>query len=186
MPYNVILADPPWSYRNDGANRLWGLASQQYPTMTNAQIMAYFYTLKIRVAENAALFLWVTNPHLFTGGAVMEAWGFEYKTCFMWEKTDDCPGIGFYIRSKHEQCLLGIRGRMRPRQDLSPPIDSVWKSPRTKHSRKPIVAYEDIERMYPDATRLELFAREIRPGWDQIGNQLGQAQLDIAAAARRE
>ncbi|MCH8187915.1 MAG: hypothetical protein IIB66_04285, partial [Proteobacteria bacterium] len=45
--------------------------------------------------------------------------------------------------------------------------DSVVDAPRLQHSAKPAEFYEIIERMYPDANRLELFLRgEPREGWD--------------------
>ena len=42
---------------------------------------------------------------------------------------------------------------------------SVIDGPRTKHSRKPVVFYEWIEKMYPNAKKVELFSREPRKGW---------------------
>ena len=42
----------------------------------------------------------------------------------------------------------------------------------TKHSKKPIVAYEMIEKMFPKSTKIELFARNHREGWDVWGNEV--------------
>jgi len=181
--YNVIYADPPWSYRVGKSKKcpLWGLASNHYRTMTNQEIYCYLGEQRIEIADNAALFLWCTNPHLETGLQTILHWGFSYKTNIAWIKTDNCPGVGFYVRGCHELLLFGTRGKMRPEESISPPITSVIHSPRTGHSRKPLAAYELIERMYPAANMLELFAREIRPGWSQIGNELGQHQIDMIA-----
>ena len=46
---------------------------------------------------------------------------------------------------------------------------------RGEHSEKPEAAYALIEGMFPDAARLEVFAREARPGWGAFGNQLAEA-----------
>jgi N6-adenosine-specific RNA methylase IME4 len=35
-----------------------------------------------------------------------------------------------------------------------------------------------IEAFYPDATKIELFARNYRHGWESVGNQLNQSILD--------
>ncbi|MFP3975668.1 MAG: MT-A70 family methyltransferase, partial [Dehalococcoidia bacterium] len=72
--HDVIYADPPWEYSN--ALRQWGPAQAHYPTMSIDELC----DLKIPAAENAVLFLWVTNPFLRDAFQVIDAWGFEYKT----------------------------------------------------------------------------------------------------------
>jgi len=182
--YSVILADPPWSYRVGKATGLRGTADAHYLTMTDEEIYRYLDWLNLEIADDAALFLWSTNPRLEAGLNTILRWGFSYKTNIVWVKTDNCCGIGFYVRGCHELLLLGTRGKMRPGIITSPPITSVISSPRTGHSRKPLSAYELIERLYPETRRIELFAREIRPGWDQVGLELGQYQLDIREAVK--
>jgi N6-adenosine-specific RNA methylase IME4 len=44
---------------------------------------------------------------------------------------------------------------------------------RREHSRKPEVSYRIIEAMYPALPKIELFARQSRPGWDAWGNEVG-------------
>jgi len=51
-------------------------------------------------------------------------------------------------------------------------IDSVVDARRGRHSEKPEVFYELIERMYPERSKLELFARRRRPGWSAWGNEV--------------
>ena len=63
---------------------------------------------------------------------------------------------------------------MHSRGKFSPPAegcrpDSVIEAPRREHSRKPDEVYELIERMYPRASKVELFARNERPGWSAWG-----------------
>ena len=40
-----------------------------------------------------------------------------------------------------------------------------------EHSRKPDEVQERIEAMYPNATKLEMFARRRREGWDAWGDE---------------
>jgi N6-adenosine-specific RNA methylase IME4 len=40
-----------------------------------------------------------------------------------------------------------------------------------EHSRKPDEAYDIIAALYPEASRIDVFSREKRPGWDQYGNE---------------
>jgi N6-adenosine-specific RNA methylase IME4 len=49
---------------------------------------------------------------------------------------------------------------------------SVLHAARSKHSTKPSVVYDIIEQMYPNLTKIELFARHQHPGWDVWGNQV--------------
>jgi len=68
------------------------------------------------------------------------------------------------MRVEHEVLLIGRRGNIRPPLEGGRPR-SVIRAPRREHSRKPDEAYEVIERMFPDAQRLELFSRRRRVGW---------------------
>jgi hypothetical protein len=61
--------------------------------------------------ETAHLYLWVPNALLPDGLAVMEAWGFTYKTNIVWHKIrkdggSDGRGVGFYFRNVTELVLL--------------------------------------------------------------------------------
>jgi N6-adenosine-specific RNA methylase IME4 len=46
---------------------------------------------------------------------------------------------------------------------------SIITASRREHSRKPDEAYELIERMYPELPKIELFARNARPGVVSLG-----------------
>jgi N6-adenosine-specific RNA methylase IME4 len=112
--------------------------------------------------------MWTTAPHLQESFQVFAAWGFEYKTNAVWVK--DKIGLGYFIRGQHEHLLIATRGDMPcPLPANRPP--SVINAPRREHSRKPDEAYELIERMYPELPKLELFARQQRPGWAAWGNE---------------
>ncbi len=168
---NVIYADPPWQYSNSG---FLGSAEEHYPTMPTDDICAM--TIGDAVAEDAALFLWVTNPLLDDGKRVMAAWGFDYKTNFAWVKEEALYGkLGFYNYSRHELMLLGIRGSFLPEVENELP-QSVIEAATTDHSRKPPCVYELIEQMYPSSikTSLEIFCRGAgRAGWMRpFGNEV--------------
>lgn len=160
--YNVIYADPAWEYRNAGIS---GSAENHYPTMSTDEICA----LKIPSAKNSVLFLWVTNPLLEDAFKVISSWGFEYKTNMVWIK--DKAGQGFYVKGQHELLLICVKGNFTPDNSLY--IRSVVESPREKHSRKPEIFYDIIEKLYPEEKYLELFARQKRnDNWTAWGNQI--------------
>lgn len=169
----IIYADPPWEYDNSG---LGGAANQHYSTMGHEEMCGEFAErLKPHVADDAALFMWATNPLLSEALEVMEAWGFTYKTNLVWVKNRATYGkLGFYVRGQHELLLIGVRGSMIPGEEARP--HSVIDAPLGKHSAKPEGVYEVIEGMYPEAkpaARLELFARETREGWTPFGDEVG-------------
>jgi N6-adenosine-specific RNA methylase IME4 len=171
--FNVIYADPAWEY---GVKNLNGTVNNHYGTMAIDDICNLPVNEGLQIAENAVLFLWVTNPFLVKALQVVEAWGFEYKTNIVWVKTELVkPGAGFYVRGRHELLYICTRGTMTPLVDVSPPIGSVLEAPIQEHSRKPDAVYTTIERLYPDCNYIELFARRKREGWAVWGNQIADA-----------
>jgi len=165
--FDVIYADPPWSY--DNVIPSWGPAVLHYPTMTIEELCV----LAVPSAVDAALFLWVTNPFIREALKVVDAWGFDYKTNLVWIKTElTRPGSGYYIRGRHELLFICTKGSFVPSQFGKSPIGSVIEAPVREHSRKPEEVYGVIESIYPGATYLELFARERRRGWTSWGAEL--------------
>jgi N6-adenosine-specific RNA methylase IME4 len=129
-------------------------------------------TLPIPAAPNSILFLWAVNCHLPQALEVMRAWGFEYKTNLVWVKQS--IGLGYWARNRHELLLVGRRGGVALPDPEDRP-DSVIEAKRGRHSEKPARVYELLERMYPQASKLELFARgPVRAGWVAWGKETGQ------------
>lgn len=161
-PYSLILADPPWQLGNPDSS---SAPENHYPTLTLASITA----LEPPTTADAVLFLWAVSSLLPEALQLMHAWGFEYRSNLVWVKPSIGPGV--WLRNRHELLLLGVRGRQPPAEpELR--ADSVLEAARGRHSQKPEPVYELIERMYPAASKLELFARSSRPGWASWGNQL--------------
>lgn len=163
--YSVIYADPPWQYDFSlTSNRD---IENQYPTMTLEQIC----NLEIVdiCANDCVLFLWATNPKLREAFAVIDAWGFTYKTNMVWIK--DKIGMGYYARQRHELLLIATKGSpIIPSPENRP--DSVIEGVRSEHSKKPEQVYQVIKSMYPDYPAIELFSRNAKKGWETWGNQI--------------
>ena len=135
--------------------------------------------IELPTAEEALLLLWAVNMLLPQALRLIEAWGFHYKTNLVWVKPS--IGQGYWARNRHELLLLATRGRF-PLAEPDCRPDSVIEAPRGRHSEKPAGVYESIERAWPEASKLELFARQARPGWAAWGNQLGSPAEAGAAA----
>lgn len=183
--YGAILADPPWVF-----NSLWGgrinkteagnypsrAIERHYDLQEDADICA------LPVAELAApdcvLFMWTCWPVLRRSFAVLDAWGFTYKTCaFSWLKADPYKlwtleedvhmGMGYWTRANTEPCLLATRGK--PKRRHADVRQGIVEKAR-QHSRKPDCVHQRIERLVA-GPYLELFARQHRPNWTVWGNQ---------------
>lgn len=179
--YGAIYADPAWTFKCWSGKGKARSAENHYETMTPDQIKAI--PVESVAADDCCLFLWVTCPQLLEGLAVMEAWGFTYKTkAFSWMKQNEkaghrpppernpqdlLTGMGYWTRANTEDCLLGVRGKpKRLNADVKQPI----LEPVREHSRKPDCVPARIERLVA-GPYLEMFARTSRPGWDCVGNE---------------
>lgn len=171
-PFELIYAGPPWQLGNpDGPFA----PENHYPTLALEEIAA----LKVPAAEDAVLFLWTVNCLLPQALAVMEAWEFAYKTNVVWVK----PAIklGVWARNQHELLLVGRR-RKYPPPEPEDRFTSVIEAPTGRHSEKPACVYELIERAYPHASKVELFARgRPRPGWVAWGNEVEEPDAEEAS-----
>lgn len=164
--YRLIYADPPWRYEHiETESRA---IENQYPTMTLDEICA----LQVPAADDCVLYLWATSPKLEEAMRVIQAWGFNYRTCAVWDKGK--IGMGYYFRQQHELLLVAARGSL-PVPEPSDRVSSVIRVKRPGiHSRKPTEVIELIESMYPafgKDDRIELFTRESRVGWASWGNE---------------
>ena len=163
--FSLIYADPPWKYRDCEPSRS---PDKHYPLMDTAEIQAL--PVAGLAARDCVLFLWATSAMIPEAFSVIRSWGFAYKTVAVWVKHGRV-GMGYYFRQDHELLLLATKGAPGTPAYPDRP-SSVIDSRKGKHSEKPAAAYEVIERMYPEAKRIELFARASRDGWKAWGNEV--------------
>jgi N6-adenosine-specific RNA methylase IME4 len=170
MKFDVILADPPWLFET------WGEGdrnvSNKYDLMSTEDIC----NLSVPSSDNSVLFLWACWPKLYDALQVIEEWGFQYKTIgWIWVKAKRSgfgffTGMGYYTRANSEPCFIATKGK--PSRVVNKGIQSLIYSPVREHSRKPDEQYPKIEKLYPDKSYLELFARRKREGWSSWGNEI--------------
>lgn len=180
--YRVIYADPPWSYRDRAEAGQRGVAFK-YPLLNDEGVAAL--PVDRIAADDAMLFLWVTWPKLAEVLPIIDAWGFRYRTVgFVWVKRTRISGalawgMGSWTRANTEPCLLATRGR--PGR-VSAGVHQVIEAPLARHSEKPAEARERIVRLAGEVSRIELFARQVAPGWDAWGNDLHPTPDEDAGA----
>lgn len=177
--YDIILADPPWSYYGSPVKDQ--AAGKHYSLMTDDELRL----LPVHeVAEkNCILFLWATCPRLDSAIKLMTSWGFCFRgVAFVWVKTTHAgkviSGQGVrpsLVKPTTEFVLWGSNKHLkgRPMKLLDESIGQVVLAPRPGgiHSRKPVEVHERIEALLGDKSRLEMFARTRRDGWEAWGNE---------------
>lgn len=175
--YRVFYADPPWSYGNANLQE-YGHASFHYPAMSIGELCE----LPVRdlAEENAVLFLWVTSPLLEESFEVIKAWGFKYKTSFVWDKVKH--NFGHYNSVRHEFLLVCTRGSCTP--DVNQLFDSVQSIERGEHSEKPEEFRTIIDTLYVFGRKIELFARNQNgaandSGWAAWGNEARSCTVEV-------
>ena len=165
IKYHTILADPPW-VRQQAGRGSYGGAIKHYDLMSLERIKNM--PVSSLAADDAHLYLWVTNSNIDEGLEVIKAWGFRYLGVLVWAKFR--PGLGNYYRNATELCLFGVRGKLPPKTHSQ--MNILVESP-TEHSEKPRSFISIIERVSP-GPYLELFCRRrpaSRENWHCWGNE---------------
>lgn len=188
MKYQVIIADPPWSF-NDKLKKMKAKtkrsADSHYKVMTVADIAA-LDVASLADPAGCVLALWVPGSFMAAGLQVAQAWGFALKQNYIWVKTKKRKlkahelvqpanhlafGMGRLFRQTHETALICTSGKsVYPLlEDHSQRSVCFW--PNMGHSQKPPCLHINLDDMFPKADRLELFARNDYAGWICVGNE---------------
>lgn len=172
--FGVLYADPPWPHRKGGrrATRPNQTEHLPYPTMSVPDIQHTLAAFKKRAQDPHVLFLWTIDKFLHQADTIATTLGYTLHARIIWNKTNGVAPA-FTLRFAHEYLLWYYNDRL-------PPIDPSQRGKHTtvitehprRHSQKPDAAYQLIEALYPNLNKLELFARNERPGWDHWGNEL--------------
>ena len=186
--FDVIYADPPWTfsgslpsvtvYKDGSAEyRERPLSEYQYDTMDNNNLRRFFAEDVASLAsEDAVLLMWTTDAHLPLALELGGLAGFTYRTVgFIWNKKT-ARGIqvcfmGKWTMKGSEICLLFAKGAAHSKLLKARNVRQLVEAQRREHSRKPDEVADRINQLFPDAKKIELFARETRPGWSVWGNE---------------
>jgi N6-adenosine-specific RNA methylase IME4 len=173
--YQILYADPPWDIGKGGKKSVRPNSSGgklDYPVISLKDIEQILFNATLLSASDCNLFLWTIDKYLFEAQRMAENIAYKLHARMVWDKVTGIPA-SFDIRFGHEYLLWLYRGKLQPvALDERGKIHSVFREQVTKHSKKPEIAYRIIERLYPETTRLELFARQKRDGWDCWGNEV--------------
>tara|TARA_R110000851_G_scaffold147756_1_gene287756 strand:- start:56 stop:637 length:582 start_codon:yes stop_codon:yes gene_type:complete len=186
MKYQVILADPPWKttagrplgkYIVKDGKQLFGPKGEksrklEYPTMSVEDIKSL--NVKDVAADDAHLYMWVTNSHLPYAFDIIKEWGFNYSTMIVWAKNMMGGGLGGAYKINTEYLIFARKGSLKTTQSNKGTwynVKRAYENGAPKHSKKPDFFYEMIEATSP-GNKLEMFARNKRANWHTWGNEI--------------
>lgn len=179
--YDVVVVDFPWFYPSVSPTvKRVNSAARHYPLMKDEEVLQF--PLESLIKPNGVIFMWATCPRLDIAMQVGLQRNLLYSGMpFVWLKTRQSDGAILGAAGMRPRIVKPVAevvlGWTRQKAIISPSdftIRQAILAPRREHSRKPDEFYRRVERLYPHASRLDVFSRETRVGWDSWGNEVGK------------
>lgn len=188
--YQIILADPPWQQAKGGKKNVRPNSSGEkldYPTLGMNKICSIICDVSLLGDFNHNFFLWAIDKTLWDAEKIMRGLNYKLHARMIWNKVTGIPAA-FTIRYGHEYLLWFYKTKLLPvALEERGKIHSVFTEQVKRHSQKPEIAYQIIERLYPNTNKLELFARNKREDWDVWGNEVeSDIELNTKSANQKE
>ncbi|MCK5642857.1 MAG: DNA methyltransferase [Gammaproteobacteria bacterium] len=173
--YEIIYTDPPWRQKRGGFRKSRPNQDRDldYQTMSIEDIFEIQSdVLSNYVTKNHTVFMWAIDKFLPEIELNMKNLGYKLHARIIWNKLNGIAPA-FTIRYSHEYLLWFYKDKMIPiATEQRGKWTTVLTEKSTKHSKKPEVAYEFIESLYPTQLKIEMYARNNRDGWDTWGNEI--------------
>lgn len=184
--YRLIMMDPPWINKSV-------MRSKGYATFHHTELLGMGIP-SIAHEQQCVLGIWVTNRPQYTSfllETLLPAWGFQYHETWYWLKVCANAELVTPLTSSHrlpfEKLIVAYRGQndadcerlaaalgSKPKVVASVPLRHSWKPP-----PECFFSADDCELLSP---KIEFFARELRPHWTSVGNEVLKFQsLDLFA-----
>lgn len=170
--YNLILADPPWQQLKGGLRKARPKQERKLDYNTAPVEEIELHISSVPKAENSVLFIWTIDKFFWQAERMAERLNYKLHARLIWDKTNGVAPA-FTVRFAHEYLLWFYKGKFTPiAEEQRGKYTTVLREKSTKHSKKPLIAYEMIENFFPNADKLEMYARQKRDGWDVFGNEV--------------
>ncbi len=173
--YSLFVADPPWKQTKGGKKSVRPSSSGStldYPVCSLEEIRAHLTKAVGLATEDSVLFLWTIDKYLFEAQQMAEELGYKLHARMIWNKINGIPAA-FTVRYGHEYLLYMYRGKLIPvAKEERGKIHTVFTEMARRHSEKPEISFEIINRLYPNLRKLELYARTERKNFDCWGNEV--------------
>ena len=172
--YNIIYADPPWKQTKGGKRKCRPNQRKEldYKTIPLQEIKYILENFRDKAEENHIMFCWTIDKYLFEAEQILKELGYKLHARIIWDKTNGVAPA-FTVRYSHEYLLYCYYGKFTPiAKEMRGKYTTIIREQATKHSKKPQIAYEMIENLYPNTNKIELFARNKRDNWDAWGDEV--------------
>lgn len=173
--YGIIYGDPPWPQKKGKIRnvRMNQGRSLDYDTMSLSDIELLLEKAFLLSDIKCNIFIWTIDKFLLNTESMMKRMGYELHARIIWDKGNGIAPA-FTVRFSHEYLLWFYqKGHILMLcKEVRGVFRDVLYEKSTVHSKKPESAYQMLETMFPDAAKLELFARNERDGWDCFGDQV--------------
>nr|DAL02045.1 MAG TPA: N6 adenosine methyltransferase subunit [Caudoviricetes sp.] len=174
--YEIIYTDPPWQQKKGNTRKCRPNQGKEldYKTMSLGDIKElHKQILMNNTAEKHNVFMWTIDKFLPQTEKFMQELGYELHARIIWDKENGIAPA-FTVRYSHEYLLWFYKkGKiLMPIKEYRGKYTTVLRERSTTHSKKPEIAYKMIEDMFPNCSKVELFARNTRKGWDSFGDEI--------------
>ena len=173
--YDLIVTDPPWKQAKGGKKSVRENSSGKpldYPVCSLEEIKEHLRAADALTSDNSVLFLWTIDKYLFEAEEMAKELGYKLHARMIWNKVTGIPAA-FTVRYGHEYLLYMYKGKLVPvATEERGKIHTVFTEQVKRHSQKPEISFEIINRLYPDLKKLEMYARLEREGYDCWGNEV--------------
>lgn len=163
--FGVMLATPQWRVSE----------SPEPDTISADDIAALAPHIQRIASPDCVLYMLVPSGRLLDGDVqtVLRAWGFTGKGLYAWVR-DIIEHTNPWLSERHWHVVVATRGNpVAPNEELL--ADSVQEHDVPGSDVLPAEMIRIIERLHPDAPKVELFAAKARFGWSAWGEKLNEA-----------
>ncbi|CAK6970218.1 N(6)-adenine-specific methyltransferase METTL4 isoform X2 [Scomber scombrus] len=176
--FELIVMDPPWE--NKSVKR-----SRRYSSLPSSQLRRL--PVPLLASPNCLVVTWVTNrpSHLrYICDELYPHWGVEVVAEWFWVKVTTSGQFVFPLDSQHKKPYeVLVIGRYRTSatdssslsETSAVPVEDqrlIVSVPSALHSQKPSLSEVLKPYVGAEANCLELFARNLQPGWTSWGNEV--------------
>ncbi|CAH2284882.1 methyltransferase 4 isoform X1 [Pelobates cultripes] len=176
--YHIIVIDPPWENKSVKRSKSYNYLSSVEIKQLPVPALAY---------PDCIVIIWVTNrqKHLrFVKEELFPHWSIKTLAEWHWVKITKSGELVFPLDSDHKKPYeILVLGRLQKNDNSIPrePTCNLTPIPQHKlivsvpcklHSHKPPLSEILKEYVKQDAECLELFARNLQPGWTCWGNEV--------------
>ena len=173
--YDIIYTDPAWKQTKGNRRKCRPNQGKEldYKTISMDEIKNIHEVASSLCNEKHNIFMWTIDKYLHETEKMMNELGYTLHARFVWDK-ENGVAPAFTVRFSHEYLLWFYKkgNILMPSDETKGKYTTVLREPSTKHSKKPECAYDMLEKMFPNSTKLELFSRKERLGWDCWGNEV--------------